>query len=425
MGKSFLRSLVSGGVVCLFAVAVASACGSSSAEERAALAGLAADCNINSDCKSPLKCAFRRCHTECETQVDCDANELCVVSDRPYKVCLLPIERGCSSNNDCPEPLFCSVEKDSTCRPACITSKDCITGQVCADGFCAAPPELVDGGLPAPTDGGVDASLGNKCLYNSDCGGNLLCISGLCLPQCKTAKDCPASHTCEQGACIPPGVADGGSDGGSDTGVTVPPCQNGVQDGDETGVDCGGSCGACVGTPCTKPSECASAQCVAKQCAAPNCTDGLQNGTESDVDCGGDCPKCPPQKGCWATQDCTTGSCVAGSCTAPGCSDTLLNGAETDVDCGGAECNPCADGKKCEGNSDCTSANCVGKKCVKAGPTSWVLNTTSEGYSGEVTSDAQNNVVAALNYFYAIDVGNGSVSANNYDVMLAKLTPAG
>src|SRR5438552_1167351 len=68
---------------------------------------LASGCAINSDCDSPLVCAFQRCHTACETSRDCDPGQRCMASDRPFHVCQLSQEETCSYNSDCPLGQVC------------------------------------------------------------------------------------------------------------------------------------------------------------------------------------------------------------------------------------------------------------------------------------------------------------------------------
>src|SRR5262245_48126274 len=130
-------------------------------------APLAEGCLINTDCKSPLVCAFRRCHSQCTDDRDCTGVELCIPSDRPYNVCLLEDERECKYNTECPPGLVCAP--DYTCRPECKSAKDCVAGQVCTEGTCAKPAELVDGSLPKPADAGTDVSVGQSCIYTSNC----------------------------------------------------------------------------------------------------------------------------------------------------------------------------------------------------------------------------------------------------------------
>ena len=57
--------------------------------------GLAEGCIINTDCSSPLVCAFRKCHQACTSSRDCEPGQRCMASDRPFHVCQLPDERLC------------------------------------------------------------------------------------------------------------------------------------------------------------------------------------------------------------------------------------------------------------------------------------------------------------------------------------------
>ncbi len=417
MGGAKRRSVRRGVLVlgCLgLGACLAPACGSDDADA-IRRAKLAEGCLINTDCQSPLVCAFRACHVQCNEQRDCPAGELCVPTDKPFKVCMFEKEQQCAYHTDCPANFKCVFSK---CRPECKTDKDCVSGQKCAEGSCAVEAEVdADGGLIPPADASLDASLGKSCVYHSDCPGNLHCVGGSCQAECKTDKDCPLGATCQAAACEL-----SSSDAGVDSGPGA--CGNGVQDPGETGVDCGGVCGSCPNAACTKPSDCASHVCVAQTCAAPSCTDGLQNGNESDTDCGGNaCSKCPAPKGCWTGNDCVEGKCVAGSCTSPGCTDGTTSGNETDTDCGGPDCTACADGKACKLNTDCKSGNCVAKTCKPAGAVNWV-----EAFLGEprVAADPSGNLLVAGSAYGTQDIaGVPFVSAGNNDVFAGKLTPAG
>ena len=395
------------------------ACGTDTDADRTRLAELAQGCLINTDCESPLVCAFKRCHTECTDTRDCPTGQRCVPSDRPHNVCLFEDETECIYHTDCPaEHLFCA--KDRSCREQCKSFRDCVAGQVCTEGACADKEELGgDGKLPDP-DPSPDAGIGRTCVYDSECKPPLVCKQGTCLPECRGDRDCQPGARCEQQQCVGAGM-----DGGTDGNVTVPACRNGKQDPGETKIDCGGFCGACDGEPCKRPSDCASAVCVSLVCQGASCTDGLQNGNESDRDCGGDCPKCLPQQGCWNTTDCVTGSCVGGTCTAPSCMNTVQDTNETDVDCGGSECDPCADGRACAVNTDCSSQNCVDKKCVPAGPTAWVKLISALTTPPHVEVDPQGDIIVAGTFFGTIDLGNGSVTAAASDWFIAKYTAAG
>ena len=396
------------------ALCMAVACGTDSSADRKRLAEISEGCLINSDCQSPLVCAFKRCHTQCEYTRDCPAGERCVPSDRPFNVCLLEDETACVYNTDCPaEHLFCA--KDLKCREQCRSFRDCLSDQVCTEGACADKDELgQDGKLPDPGTQ-PDAGVGLGCVYNSDCPALLVCKAGSCLPECKGARDCPSGSACKAGSCQPGGA-------GGDGGGAVPSCKNDVLDTGETQVDCG----ACDGSPCTKPSDCASQVCQGLTCAKPSCADGLQNGLESDVDCGGGtCPKCPPQKGCWNTQDCANGTCAGGVCTSPGCKNKLKDGNETDVDCGGSDCSPCATGTACLLNSDCASKNCVGNACVPAGPTAWTKPMSQVPVPPEVAFEANGDLVVAGEFGGSFDFGGGTLKASSGDWFIARYTSAG
>lgn len=396
-------------------------CGSDSAAERAKLAKLAEGCLLDSDCASPLVCAFKSCHTRCNDSRDCPAAQVCVPAEpRPYNVCLHSPDK-CFYNTDCPaDNLFCA--KDLRCRLQCKSDRDCLPEQTCVTGACADEKDLTDGQLVPPDGPSPDASVGTSCTYNSDCDAPLVCIAGSCLVECKGDRDCAPGLLCDTvGSCVLPGQSDGG--------VAIPSCVNGKQDQGETGIDCGGGCGKCDGDPCSKPLDCASNVCQGLICQAPSCGDGLQNGVESDVDCGGSCPKCPPTKGCWTKNDCTTASCVGGSCNAPGCSNGSKDTNETDVDCGGTECKPCATGKGCEKNGDCTSQNCVAKKCVNAGPTLWTRVINGSGSEDiEVAAAGAGHVVMAGEFTKGqpgVDFGGGGLISSGTSLYVAKHTLAG
>jgi hypothetical protein len=428
------RALLACCLICSVAL-LEGACGSDSDAEAKRAAAAAEGCLINTDCKHPLVCAFRRCHVQCETQHDCAPPQLCVPSDRPFKVCTLPEDRECEFNSDCPSGFICA--SDLSCRPQCKSVRDCVAEQTCIDSVCAVESELVDGGLPPPDGGTVDAGEGKQCIYTSDCPAPLVCKSGACLKECREDRDCAPGQRCSSdGGCVAVendagtggsggSGGSGGTDAGGDADAGGPPdCLNGTQDPGETGVDCGGPCGACATDDCTKSIDCASRVCVGKKCQAPSCTDDQQNGTESDVDCGGGtCPKCAPPRGCWTTTDCLTGSCENGTCTAPGCKNLVKDVNETDVDCGGVDCDPCANDKACLLNADCSSQNCVDDKCVPSGPTAWVKPFDAD--RALVSVDAAGDVVVAGIFQGSVDFGLGTLVSNGADVFLAKYRASG
>src|SRR5262249_11200858 len=159
---------------------------------------------INSDCSSPLVCAFRRCHVACSSARDCERGQACVVSDRPYYVCQLADEGSCGYNSQCPVGQICA--KDGRCRSECTSDRDCVAGQACRSQACTEVEALVDGDLPGTTP---DAAVGVGCSYASDCAAGLVCRAGRCAKQCFADVDCDGTNRCIAGACTP--VACGGA----------------------------------------------------------------------------------------------------------------------------------------------------------------------------------------------------------------------
>jgi hypothetical protein len=110
-----------------------------------------AKCTLNSECPAPLVCSLGLCHVECETSIDCPANQRCVRvasgdSGTSAGVCQLMAEAVCHFNSDCAAPLVCAV--DLQCRNQCRADRDCQASQRCVSGVCAEPREVnADGGL--------------------------------------------------------------------------------------------------------------------------------------------------------------------------------------------------------------------------------------------------------------------------------------
>ena len=114
-------------------------CGGSSP----ATVALAQACSINSDCDSPLICAFERCHNACTQSRDCPAGERCV-SAGADSVCELPIDDVCGAASLCPSGLVCAGQQ---CRNACSTAEPCTVGQQsCISGACFDLSEVSDAG---------------------------------------------------------------------------------------------------------------------------------------------------------------------------------------------------------------------------------------------------------------------------------------
>jgi hypothetical protein len=238
MPKKILGFLALPAALAIAGAALPLACGS----DNPPVVSLGGGCLINSDCDDPLVCAFRLCHTQCQTDRDCSQGQLCVIAERPDRVCQLASEKSCHYNSDCPGVEVCGV--DDQCRDQCSVDRDCVPGQLCVTGTCADQSELVDGGL-REVDGGQ--AIGQPCSYTSECPDPLVCRDGFCAYECLGPRDCPATmecqadHRCKQpdgGAfCVPGEIFFCGCPGGGQgkqtcslDGKSVGPCMD-CQDG--------------------------------------------------------------------------------------------------------------------------------------------------------------------------------------------------
>ena len=306
-------------LLALCATVISASCGGSSVHAK-----LAKGCSINSDCESPLVCAFETCHQQCDASRDCPNDELCV-SARPLAVCQLQTESLCAYNSQCVSGEICAV--DGKCRDQCVADRDCLEGQVCASGACANPKEVSkDGTLPpAKLDGGADT--GTPCQLSSDCGTTgLVCRQGYCAVQCKADIDCVLPNgpggSCIDSRCQGTGsgvVSNGDSGAGGTSGET--PAGYGkacnLPSDCDSPLKCGAS-GQCVyecnvGTDCEATGAC----CVAHQCATgAACAAGNTGGTGSGGAPGtGTCKPCVQNSECDDALYCNgQEQCYAGCC---------------------------------------------------------------------------------------------------------------
>jgi hypothetical protein len=107
---------------------VAIAPGMASCSSSSGGAGISANCSINSDCNSPLICAFARCHEACAESRDCPDGERCILSGTTGS-CQLPEEATCTST-PCSTGQVCGT--DMQCRAECTPmSGGCVMGDYC------------------------------------------------------------------------------------------------------------------------------------------------------------------------------------------------------------------------------------------------------------------------------------------------------
>jgi len=155
------------GVLFLLALAAVVALAPSSCGKSSSGASIASNCSINSDCDSPLVCAFGRCHSECAESRDCPSGQRCI-SSTAGGVCQLAQESTCNTGTLCQSNQVCG--SDQQCRLECTSMGGCIAGDYCltagGPGACYSAsnpddqPALILAGILAP-DGAVlsDASV--------------------------------------------------------------------------------------------------------------------------------------------------------------------------------------------------------------------------------------------------------------------------
>ena len=193
---------IAGVVVGLPAVAVLATAIPSCSSSSSGLAGLDQGCSINSDCDSPLICAFGRCHSACNESRDCSAGERCVASSAG-SVCELPQETTCSATTMCATGLVCA--SDEQCRTPCVTAAQCAGGQSCittaAISACYDPSEI-DGGVGPQGDGAPTGDTGTAGPGDDSSAlgpeGDAACVSLLPDGGCYSC----AAGVCAGGTCV-------------------------------------------------------------------------------------------------------------------------------------------------------------------------------------------------------------------------------
>lgn len=222
-------------------------------------AQIAEGCAINSDCNSPLVCAFRSCHVECQTTRDCASRgptSRCVQGEKPYRVCQNEEEQQCVRHSECPGQQVCGV--DGRCRDACVDDRDCGTSQQCISTTCAEPAELSGGKLvPKPETGAI-----LSCERSSECPGALTCLDHVCKIECLGDKDCPLGAGCAEARCV---LLTSGSAGTSGSGGSAGASGSGGSAGASAGA--GGASGSAGSTGGTSAGSAGSAGATAPTCA--------------------------------------------------------------------------------------------------------------------------------------------------------------
>lgn len=119
-----------------------------------------ASCVRQTDCASPLVCAYGRCRAECTQNRDCPPGASCLLVDGHTGACSLEIDTQCETGvgRACATGLVCAADR---CQGSCATDTDCPSDGTCLHlatgaGFCFDTRGGTDGGFG---DAGVDAAL--------------------------------------------------------------------------------------------------------------------------------------------------------------------------------------------------------------------------------------------------------------------------
>jgi Dickkopf N-terminal cysteine-rich region len=241
-------------------------------------------------------------------------------------------------------------------------------------------------------------ALGEGCLIDSDCEGELVCVFRRCHVQCETTKDC-IPHDDDTHCVL----------GDRPTNVCLLPdelyCGSGEPGAVVTyhadclpGMYCGPD-GLCRDS-CTTASDCLSGQNCLKGVCADEDDAAKPEFVDTDLQEGGETCSYNSQclsplvchaglcaEECQGNVDCPDGeTCVTVMvdgfdspphvCASPGgvlCEDGTLNGDESDVDCGGS-CAPCPAGGVCNGATDCSNLICGDGTCDPASCSDGVSN---------------------------------------------------
>ena len=151
---------------------------------------LGSQCELNSDCETPLVCRIGYCRTECSTSRDCALGLDCLQDNQGLGACQLPQDTRCMLDSDCPETLVCTAgECTNECAcPEGVPCRDCPPGATCIE-------------RPGGARGCFDAST-RTCVRNSDCrpeGEGFVCAADQrCRVECNTDADCRFDSVCYQ-----------------------------------------------------------------------------------------------------------------------------------------------------------------------------------------------------------------------------------
>lgn len=138
------------------------------------------ECELNTNCASPLVCRLGRCRLECRAQRDCSPGLECVRDERGLGVCQLPDETECTLSSDCPTHLVCHFGR---CTNECEADRDCPPGARCVTDS--------EGGRGCRDESTME------CELTSDCPSGLICaVDRRCREPCREDWDCSDGRQC-------------------------------------------------------------------------------------------------------------------------------------------------------------------------------------------------------------------------------------
>lgn len=194
------------------------------------------ECQLNTDCPAPLVCRLGHCRVECRAQRDCEMGLECVRDEHGLGVCQLPSETDCELTSECPTPLVCRFGR---CTNECETNRDCLPGQICReeDGGgrgCGAESEVqctLNSDCPGGLICAADRRCHPPCRTDWDCDDGRTCIMDVTPTVCgwPDAGVMDGGAGLDGGRTIDASSIDASTDGGadatrpSDAGTPPPP----------------------------------------------------------------------------------------------------------------------------------------------------------------------------------------------------------
>ena len=331
---------------------------------------------IDAPCLEPFcdpatgDCSFVPAHDSwaCNDNDPCTILETCSAGE-----CSGGSEANCNDGNLCTDdscdPLVGCVHTPNADQ--CNDGNVCTTGDICSDGICSGPGELV-----------CDDS--DICNGTESCDPAVGCVKGEA-PVCDDGDACNGTESCDPAAGCVAGVAPVCDDNNICTNDSCHPQQGCVFESNQIECDDGNAC--TVGDLC-KDSMCISAGQL--NCDDENlCTDDL----------------CSPDEGCFHLLNsapcddddlCTTGDhCALGECLGSGTLPCNDNNPCTDDSCEAkAGCTFTPNDAECEDGSACTTGDhCANGQCVIAA----ILNCDDGNICTDDTCDPQTGCINEAN----------------------------